>query len=270
MGRESVGGDRGHAVFEPRGHHPPAHDALEADQHPDRQQPRRPARRQPPGGEETHEPQDEDEADHAAEEPVAPLPPVDELEVRECHALVHQLVLRALAVEVELRLPVCRAHRRDRPGHEVPLGDRQPRVGQPRQAADEDHCHHQHEDQPEPEPNPAAGVGPSPVDCPGRRGGALGGADLLEDAARLGRHPCPPCSGRGLVPGGGPFKTGPSAPRGKLAVSRRAGAPSGPSASGCRGASARPARSAASGSRGSAGRASCSRPCGRGRRSPPP
>jgi hypothetical protein len=82
------------------------------------------------------------EADQPAPQAVDVFPPIDRLELDEAHAGVHQAVLRDVLIPLELGGPGGGRLRRQNPGDRLPLGDRQTRQGQPRDAAD----HHHHED----------------------------------------------------------------------------------------------------------------------------
>ena len=83
----------------------------------------------------------------APEQPVRPLPPVDALEPGQVHRRVFLAELRDLLVFRELRLPRGLPAGGQRAGHGLPFGDRQARAGQPRRAAEGDHCRdHDEED----------------------------------------------------------------------------------------------------------------------------
>ena len=77
--------------------------------------------------------------------PVAPFPPIDDLEVLKLHPLVLDAPLVDLFVLFELSLPVGLAQGWDCTGNGPPFGDRQPAVGQPCQPPHDDHRHDQSE-----------------------------------------------------------------------------------------------------------------------------
>ena len=183
MHREPGRGDADHLAGQPRGDHPPADQPLQPPEQPEAEQPRRPSGRDPPADEEPQKAERPDRADDAAELAVAPFPPVNHAELVQRHRRVDVAGLRARAVLRELRLPGGGIRRRQRPGDRAPLGDREPRVGQPRHATDRDHRHHKGEEQHQPGRHRAPGRLRPPG---GRRGRGLGlVGDLLEDTARL-------------------------------------------------------------------------------------
>ena len=81
----------------------------------------------------------ESKADEPPPQPVQPFPEEDRLEVGEGHPGVHCLELRDPLVFGEFFLPGGVAERRQRPGDGLPLGDRQPRLGEPGDAAEHHH-----------------------------------------------------------------------------------------------------------------------------------
>ena len=130
-------------VDEPALHHVPAHRALQAAQHEDAEElPRMAGRNVAP----RDEPQQRDEkhdADQAPEQAMEVLPPEDALEPGERHPLVHLPVLGRQLVLLERLLPLGLGQRRQRADDRLPLDDRQARMREPRDAADDDHREHQ-------------------------------------------------------------------------------------------------------------------------------
>ena len=143
-------------VDEPALHHVPAHRALQAAQHEDAEELPRIARRNVAAREEPEQRHEEDDADQAPEQPVEVLPPEDALELGERHALVHLLVLGRQLVLLERLLPLGLGQRRQRADDRLPLDDRQARMREARDAADDDHREHQRAAHEQPRRDPAA------------------------------------------------------------------------------------------------------------------
>src|SRR5690606_25156872 len=93
--------------------HPPADEALEAAEKQKAEQLRLEMTLEPAAEPEEGERQRDKKADAAGENAMRPFPPEDDLELVEVHALVDLLVLRNLAVLVELLEPFRLVHRRD-------------------------------------------------------------------------------------------------------------------------------------------------------------
>src|SRR5579862_9188640 len=119
--------------------HEPSDRALQAAQQEDSREPprERPANRA--AREKIKEGNEERHADHAAQEPVAVLPPVDALEVLERHVEVALAPFGGELVLVELGLPLGIVQRRDRADHGLPFDDREARMGEARDPAHHDH-----------------------------------------------------------------------------------------------------------------------------------
>src|SRR6478672_6096826 len=105
MGGEAVRADLG-ATFEARHHHEPADRPLQPAEDDQRREPPAETAR---NGALYGNPADpeEDEAEHAAEQPVHPFPEEDELEARQGHAgrARNLAILRSLPIELERVLP---------------------------------------------------------------------------------------------------------------------------------------------------------------------
>ncbi len=82
-----------------------------------------------------------------------PLPPVDELELVQAHALVDELVLRDLLVLGEGVVPIRLGEWRNDAEQRLPLGDRQAGIREPSRAADDDHGEHESRHGIEPQPH---------------------------------------------------------------------------------------------------------------------
>src|SRR5258706_5237000 len=78
------------------------------------------------------------QADQSAKEAMGVLEPEDPLESCQRHFAEDFLELRGRAVLVEEQIPVRLRERRHDADERLPLGDREARFGQPRQAADHD------------------------------------------------------------------------------------------------------------------------------------
>ena len=98
--------DRAHARLKSRPDHDPADNALCAEKQSHARKDRKPPPLHGAARGKPEEAGDVDEPDEAAKLAVRPLPPVDGFERFEAHPLVQEIVLRALAVKVERRLPV--------------------------------------------------------------------------------------------------------------------------------------------------------------------
>ncbi len=133
-----------------RSDHPPADRALQRAKGEDHPQPplQLSAKRAAP--QEVQERQQIDRADHAPEQPVAPFPPEDGLELRKAHAGVEFAVLRDRLVALERLRPLRLVERRQRAGNRLPLDDRQSGFRQPRGAADQHHDRDQRGDRDQP------------------------------------------------------------------------------------------------------------------------
>ena len=146
---------------EARRHHPPAEHALKAAEDEEDRQRGRELPRKATLKQEDSEGNCESESDHAAEEPVRPLPPEDVLEVGEREVEVLALVLGDLLVGLELGVPVGGRQRRQHAGDRLPLGDREPGVGEARDAAERDHREDHRRKDVEPDAHGAQPVGGS-------------------------------------------------------------------------------------------------------------
>jgi len=126
-----------------RRHHPPADRTLQPAKTAQHKQTPGPANGDLATQEKPQEPDSPDQADHPAQLPMAPFPPVDCFEIRQFHPGVLDLELVNLLVFGEFRLPVRLVHRRHGSGKGLPFGDAQATVGQSGQTAHGDH----HKDQ---------------------------------------------------------------------------------------------------------------------------
>jgi hypothetical protein len=160
MRRQPVLADRD-PVDQAAHHHVPAEHPLRRPERQQRQQPGRQHPVDPAGGPEAQERDHEGQPDHPPEQPVAPFPPVDHLELGEAHAGVDEAVLRDLPVFLELRQPLRLVQRRQRAEHRLPLGDRQAGLGEPRGAADDHDGDHQGGDREQPQADGELGVDPA-------------------------------------------------------------------------------------------------------------
>ncbi len=139
---------------EPRGHHPPADRALQpAKPENDPQPALEIAALQPAPPQKPQEGQQIDPADHAPQQPVAPFPPEDGLELVEAHAVVEFAILRNGLVGLERIRPCLLGQRRQGASHRLPLDDRQSGFGEARGAADQHHGDDQGRDGHEPDPH---------------------------------------------------------------------------------------------------------------------
>src|SRR4029077_13726142 len=77
------------------------------------------------------------DADKPPEQPVAPFPPEDRLELIETHAGVELTILRNGFVGFESLAPLCPTERRQGAGDGFPFDDRKPRFGQARGPPDQ-------------------------------------------------------------------------------------------------------------------------------------
>ena len=191
MRRQPVGGHIQHSVPQPAGHHPPANRALQTAQSTQQQQSRCPSSRNAFRCPEKQEPSAPNQPDHAAQLPMPPFPPVDELELGQAHAFILKLVFWDLPVLVEFALPVRLAHRRQRSGHRRPFGDRKTRIRETGHTTHGDHHSHQSENTHQPEPDRPARATRRTVNTP-RRGLRLWlVANILKQLARcLGHQTC--------------------------------------------------------------------------------
>ncbi|MPL73780.1 hypothetical protein SDC9_19586 [bioreactor metagenome] len=183
---KTIGGDRGHAVAQARGHHPPADRALQPAEHTQTEQPQPPALRDPPRQRKAREARRPDQTDHPAKRAMRPFPPVDRLEPGQIHRRIRQRELRRRLILAELGLPVGVIQRRHDAGDRLPFGDREAGVAEPGRAAKRDHRRDQREKREQPDPDRGARAFRAGVDQPAFRrggGGGLFGADLFEDAA---------------------------------------------------------------------------------------
>ena len=130
--------------------HPPADRTLQPAEREQCDKPPAIAARDPAQRGERGQGQREDDADRHAEQPVEPLPEENALERRQAHAFIDELILRARLIQREHRVPFGAAQRRDHATDRVPLDDRQARLGQPGDAADDDHREHQCGDREQP------------------------------------------------------------------------------------------------------------------------
>src|SRR5437016_3852789 len=90
---------------------------------------------------------------------MAPLPPVDGLELIEAHAALAFLEPGNGLVFLELRLPGGDVERRHYAGHRLPLHDRETRLRKPRRTADDERHDDQRGDRNEPGTDGAAAGG---------------------------------------------------------------------------------------------------------------
>ena len=118
---------------------------------------RRPARRDAAADGEPQEAERPDERRWSAELAVAPLPPVDALELVEGHSLVQRGVLRGSPCTCRTRpVQAAVAGRRHRAGDRAPLGDREAGVGEAGHAADQIIADEEREEDREPDARSAA------------------------------------------------------------------------------------------------------------------
>ena len=130
-------------VDQPALHHVPAQRALQAAEREDRDQRRRESGRQLPPQDKPGERQRKHRTDDAPEQPMRVFPPEYRLECVEAHSLVHLPVFGRCLVFDEGLVPLRRRKRRQRADDRLPFGNRQPRMGEPGHAADDDDREHQ-------------------------------------------------------------------------------------------------------------------------------
>ena len=133
-----------------RRHHPPADRALQRAETEDQPQPPPQIRGQHAAPHEPEKRQQIGDADHAPEQPVAPFPPENRLELGKRHAGVDFAILRDGLVGLERLRPLRLVERRQHAGDRLPLDDRKPGFGQPRGAADQHHQRDQRGDRDQP------------------------------------------------------------------------------------------------------------------------
>jgi hypothetical protein len=151
-------------VDEPALHHPPADRALREAQSEDESETLRERAIDPAPPQEPDQRQYEHEADGAAEQAVAILPPEDALESVERHVAVHQPELRSGAIAREGVFPLRGVERRDGAHEGLPLDNRETGVGEPG-----DPPHHDHRDQQRATRQHPDGDGTRVQTCPPRR-----------------------------------------------------------------------------------------------------
>ena len=124
--------------------------ALRSTQDEQRDQSRAEAGRHSTAKQEPYQRQREGDAKQSPQQPMEKLPEIDVLERRQGHPLVHQHILRAVLVLVELRRPLGIGNRGDRPRHRLPFRDRQAGFGKARDTADDHHSqdHRRNQEQP--------------------------------------------------------------------------------------------------------------------------
>src|ERR1700688_3509959 len=105
MGPQTVVRDFG-PLRKPRGYHPPADRALQRAEAEDQPQPPPQVRAQSAAPEKPEKRQQVGDADRAPEQPVAPFPPEDGLELAKIHAGVEFAILRNGLVGVERLCPL--------------------------------------------------------------------------------------------------------------------------------------------------------------------
>src|SRR5262249_10209884 len=105
--------------------HVPADGTLQAAKHKQACEPGQPVARYVTGGPEANERNEEDDADHSAEEAVAPLPPIDCLELIEAHAPLQLQIFGDPLIGAERLLPGAVRQRGDDAGNGLPFGDRE-------------------------------------------------------------------------------------------------------------------------------------------------
>ena len=149
MHRQAIMADVG-ALRQAGFDHPPADRALQSAQREQGRQPPAIAFRDRPLPGEPQQRQREGDADQSPEQPVHPLPEKDELELGQAHAPVDLPIFRNLLVQAERLHPLVMRQRRDGAADRLPLGNRQPRFGQARDAADHHHAEDErrHDEQP--------------------------------------------------------------------------------------------------------------------------
>jgi hypothetical protein len=136
--REPVLGHGG-TVDEAALDHVPAEQPLAATENEQQQQARPQPRTQATAQGKVREREQEQQADQASEHAVQVLVHEDHAELVEAHAAVDLLILGELLVLLERRLPGGLANRRHDAHDRSPLDHRQPALGQPRHAAEQDH-----------------------------------------------------------------------------------------------------------------------------------
>src|SRR5258706_11952918 len=105
-----------HPLRKPRGYHPPADRALQRAEAEDQPQTPPQLRAQNAAPEKPEKRQQVGDADHAPEQPVAPFPPEDRLELAKIHAGVEFAILRNGLVGLECLRPLLLSERRQRAG----------------------------------------------------------------------------------------------------------------------------------------------------------
>ena len=155
MGGETILRNLG-PLRQARGHHPPADRALQRAEAEDQPQPPLQLRAEGAAPQKPEERQQIGRPDHAPEQPVAPFPPEDGLELVERHAGIEFAILRDGLVGLEGSGPLLLAERRQRAGDRLPLDNRKSQLGQARGAADQHHDRDQRRDREQPPPHGAA------------------------------------------------------------------------------------------------------------------
>jgi hypothetical protein len=77
------------------------------------------------------------------QQPMKIFPPEDALELTDCHPAIDLLVFGGLLIAAERVLPLRIVQRRQCADDRLPLGDRQTRMGEPGDAADDDNAEYQ-------------------------------------------------------------------------------------------------------------------------------
>src|SRR5271154_7091040 len=123
MGRETILRDLD-PLRKPRGHHPPSDSALQRAESEDPPQPPLQLAANNSAPQKPEERQQIGCADHPPQEPMAPLPPENRLELVTRHAGVHRQILRNRLEGGEGLRPCRLTKRRQPPCDRLPLNDR--------------------------------------------------------------------------------------------------------------------------------------------------
>jgi hypothetical protein len=121
---QTIGRDA-NAHFKARGYHPPANRTLQPDKTGDPEGLEREIRIKPARDQERDKRQCHGRANDAPEQPVAPFPEIDRLEFGKREPAMQRLILRNLAILLELRNPCSFSQWRQDTGDEFPFGNRQ-------------------------------------------------------------------------------------------------------------------------------------------------
>ena len=150
---QSVRCNGGHAfaLGDARGDHPPANRALHTAKCADKHQSAVPTSGDLTPHKEPEKADGPDKANHPAQLPMPPFPPVDHFEIRQLHPCILHFEFVDLLVFGKFALPVCLAQRGNRAGQGAPFGNRQTAVSQTGQAAHCDHHKHQRKEDHQPD-----------------------------------------------------------------------------------------------------------------------